>query len=132
LQLDTGGPDKLTAEQLNLIETIGTGATIHKLSGTEAAPDASAQLVSAIDTDIVFLLLQNLPLLASSQTFEVWSIQDDLPVSVGTFAPGAGQDQLVSFSADFSNAQNIGISIEPQGGSPTSLPTGPIVLLGSY
>ena len=118
--------------QLNLIETIGSGATINELTGTEAAPGASAQVVHASESDKAFLILRDLPLLASGQEFEIWSIREGVPSSVGTFAKGAEREQLVSFSADMSGAQNIGISIEPKNGSPTGQPTGPIVLLGPY
>ena len=131
LQLDTGEPNGPTTEQLNLIETIWSGATILELTGTEDAPDASARLVQAPDGDNVFLLPRNLPLLASDQEYEVWSIEEGVPVSVGTFALSDGRERLVSFSADMSNAQTIGISIEQKGGSPTGQPLGPIVLLGS-
>ena len=130
LQIDSGKPRDLTAEQFNLIETIGLGATILELTGTEAVPNASARLIQSPDSYKVFLLLRNLPLLDSSQEFEIWSIREGVPVSVGTFGLSAGE-QLVSFFADISNAQNIGISIEQKGGSSTGQPLGPIVLLGS-
>ena len=132
LQLDSGEPSGLTAAQLNLIETIGSGAAIFELNGTETAPDASAQLIHALDSDRVFLILRDLPLLDSGKEFEIWSIRAGVLKSVGTFAKRAERQQLVSFFADFSDAQNIGISIEPKNGSPTGQPTGPIVLLGSF
>ena len=132
LQLDSGEQSDLTAAQLNLIETIGSGATILELTGTEAAPGASAQLIHALDSDRVFLILRDLPLLASGEEFEIWSIRQGVPNSLGNFAKGAEREQLVSFSADMSDAQNIGISIEPKNGSPTGQPTGPIVLMGSF
>jgi len=130
LQINNGSTSELTATQLNLIETIGSGAAVIELKGTEAALDASAQLVQAADGNIAFLILRDLPLLASGEEFEIWSIGEGVPISVGTFAKETGREQLVSFSADFSDAQNIGISIEPENGSPTGQPTGPIVLLG--
>ena len=130
LQIDSGKPRGITAEQFNLIETIGLGATILELTGTEAAPNASARLIQSPDSYKVFLLLRNLPLLDSGQEFEIWSIREGVPVSVGTFGLSAGE-QLVSFFADISNAQSIGISIEQKGGSSTGQPLGPIVLLGS-
>lgn len=99
--------------------------------GGETAPDASAQLIQALDGDRVFLILRNLPRLSSEEVFEIWSIREGVPNSVGTFAMDSEREQLVSFSADISQAQNIGISIEPKNGSPTGQPTGPIVLLGS-
>lgn len=132
LQLDTGEPSGITATQLDLIETIGSGATTLKLNGTEAAPGASAQLIHALDSDTVFLILRDLPSLASAEEFEIWIIREGVPNSVGTFARGSERERLVSFSADMSDAQNIGISIEPENGSPTGQPTGPIVLLGSF
>ena len=132
LQLDAGKPSDLTSEQLNLIETIAQGSTILELTGTEAAPDATARVVRSADGKKVFLLLGNLPVLASDREFQVWSIREGVRKSVGTFAPNVERERLVSFLVDISDAQNIGISIEQKGGSPTGQPLGPVVLLGSY
>ena len=120
MQIDNGNPSDLNVAQVNLIKTIGSGATILELTGTEAALDASAQLIQANDSDKAFLILRNLPSLASGEEFEIWSIQAGVPISVGTFPKETDQEQLVSFSADFSAAQNIGISIEPEHGSSDS------------
>ena len=130
LQLAVDDEGDSTAQQRNLIEAIRSGARIFELSGTEAAPEASARLVQPVDSVRVFLLVQNLPQLPSGQLYEVWSITEGAPTSVGTFALTTDREQLTTLFVDFTSAQAIGISIEQKGGSPTGRPIGPIVLLG--
>lgn len=107
---------------------IASGARVSQLSGTDAAPTAGASLVQAPENSKDFLLVRNLPRLPAGREYQVWSITDEVPVSAGTFVSADGSNQLITLSADFSNADVIGVSIEPLGGSVA--PTGDIVLLG--
>lgn len=128
--LQLGGDDNgdLTTTQRELIDAIATGGGITQLSGTEAAPAASGSLVQSPKGEKAFLLVHNLPSLDPDREYQVWRIIDEVPSSAGTFA-SAGIGRPVVLLGDFSDADAIGVSIEPKGGSP--LPTGAIVLLGS-
>lgn len=64
------------------------------------------------------------------QTPELWFIPaGGTPRSLGTIAPADGIS--VSLPSDFSPDSTLAISIEPEGGSPTGAPTGPIVGTGT-
>lgn len=128
LQLGGDDDDNLTTAQRELIEAIAQGGGITQLSGTEAAPEASGSLVQGPKGEKAFLLVHNLPRLASDREFQAWLIVGEIPSSAGTFASDA-LDQPVVLFRDFSDADAIGVSIEPVGGSPA--PTGAIVLLGT-
>jgi|TARA_R100000501_G_scaffold17911_1_gene34744 anti-sigma-K factor RskA len=61
---------------------------------------------------------------------QLWFIPGDgVPRSLGTIE--AGQTVTLQLAEDFDDAATLAISIEPEGGSPTGAPTGPIVGTGS-
>ncbi len=60
------------------------------------------------------------------RTYELWYITDDGPTSAGTFRPDDGSVQVV---VDAQPADQVGITEEPDGGSPA--PTGPILASGA-
>lgn len=65
--------------------------------------------------------------------FELWVIEgDDPPESVGVIPDGANVNLAVADALQRKIAQgaSFAISTEPQGGSPTGEPTGPVVALG--
>ncbi len=128
--LQLGDGDGLTAEQRQLLDAIASGAPIHEVRGTEAAPDARARLVQDPSGETAFLLVHNLPSLPPGMEFQAWSIADNTPVGAGTFSAPEDAERPVVLHADFSEADAIGISIEPIGGS--AAPTAErIVLLGA-
>ncbi len=63
------------------------------------------------------------------QVHELWYIQDSdsAPRSLGLIA---GSGQLPVPAAALERGGTLAVSLEPRGGSPTGLPTGPVVLLG--
>ena len=73
--------------------------------------------------------MNRLPSLPSDREYQIWRIKGDQPISAGTFKDDESEDQVIVVPVDFSDADAIGISVEPAGGSPT--PTGLIVLLGN-
>ncbi|MEX0281706.1 MAG: anti-sigma factor, partial [Arenibacterium sp.] len=67
--------------------------------------------------------------LAQDRVFELWVITDDgVPRSVGTFDQ-AGQLPLLG-DASLREGTLLAVSLEPQGGSPTGAPTGPVLATG--
>lgn len=115
-------------QQGNLINAIAIGADVSPLQGTEFAPDSRARVVHTPGSLRAFLVVHNLNSLSPDKEYQVWRISADGPVGVGTFNTLDAPVDLIPLAADFSDADAIGVSIEPKGGSPA--PTGDIVLLG--
>lgn len=79
--------------------------------------------------DVGCLVVQGLPELAAGQVYQVWLREGDQPVGVATFVTQAGNAwTLIRAEQPIQQFQAIGITIEPQGGSPA--PTGQGVLFG--
>jgi hypothetical protein len=100
------------------------------ITGTEVQPDAAGQLVVGVDGRTAVLFVSDLQTLTSEQTYQLWLIGDSGPVSEGLFrvdAEGTGILEVEAEAAVFSYTA-IGVSVEPEGGSPQ--PTGDIVMLG--
>ena len=122
--------DQKLGEQDRILSAIASGARISLLAGTEAAPQASATLIQEPGVGSAFLLVSGLPTLPEGQEYQVWKITGQGPASAGIFSSTDSVEQLVILPADFFGADAVGVSIEPQGGSPQ--PTGAIVLLGNF
>ena len=68
----------------------------------------------------------------SDRTFELWAMAPGAtqPRSLGVISPN-GELKLSRLPADLRDGATLAISIEPIGGSPTQLPSGPVVYIGS-
>jgi anti-sigma-K factor RskA len=68
----------------------------------------------------------------SDRAFELWAIAPGAtqPRSLGVISPN-GELKLSRLPADLRDGATLAISIEPIGGSPTQLPSGPVVYIGS-
>ena len=67
----------------------------------------------------------------SDRAFELWAIAPGAtPRSLGVISPN-GELKLSRLPADLRDGATLAISIEPIGGSPTKLPSGPVVYIGS-
>lgn len=100
------------------------------LTGTEAAPEVRGVFLKKDATGI--LLVRGLQPLAASQTYQLWLIPaEGAPISAGLLERDvldASGVRTVTIPQEAENFAAVGISIEPEGGSPA--PTGPIVALG--
>lgn len=100
------------------------------LTGTEAAPEVRGVFFQKDATGI--LLVRGLQPLAASQTYQLWLIPaEGAPISAGLLERDvldADGVRTVAIPQEAENFAAVGISIEPEGGSPA--PTGPIVALG--
>ena len=102
--------------------------------------DQNAQALWVISADLDKGELQteavNAPALASGSSYELWVLPADNqpPMSLGLLPISAGSvesqisTQLIEALA---GASQLAISLEPAGGSPTGLPTGPVVYAAS-
>ena len=122
-------PGALAARQL-LAEGIAAGGQIIRLSGTDAAPEADGALIEIPGPEVAVLLVRNLRSLPPNFEYQVWRIDGNVAVSAGTFSATPSEVQLVALTLDFSDAEAVGVSIEPTGGSQTPTPDA-IVLLGT-
>jgi anti-sigma-K factor RskA len=66
------------------------------------------------------------------RAFELWAIAPGAtqPRSLGVISPN-GELKLSRLPPDLRDGATLAISIEPIGGSPTQLPSGPVVYVGS-
>lgn len=99
------------------------------LRGTEAQPRAQGQLIADPGEKSAVLVISGLPPLEPGRTYQVWLIDGGGPVSAGLLTVDErGQSVLIVTSEeDIGSFKSLGISIEPEGGSPA--PTGEIVVL---
>lgn len=109
--------------QTNAPETITVA-----LKGTDVQPQAQGQLIANPASQSAVLVVTGLPPLEPGKTYQVWLIAN-APVSAGLLTVDAnGQGVLIVTSTEsIGSFQSLGISVEPQGGSPQ--PTGDIVVL---
>jgi anti-sigma-K factor RskA len=115
--------------QLNQMASITGAQHVVALSGTDAAPNASAQLY--VRDTAATLVLSNLDPLGADQTYQLWLIPPDgAPIPAGLFDKTGEPNEVITLNLPtvIDTIAAIGVSIEPPGGS--AAPTGPIVLLG--
>jgi anti-sigma-K factor RskA len=66
----------------------------------------------------------------TAHAFELWAIKDGQPHPLGLLAPEPGRPLTVQASVVPADSV-LAISLEPSGGSPTGLPTGPVQYKGA-
>ena len=101
------------------------------LSGTDAAPAASALIVISSDGDHGTLVVEGLPPLGPEQQYQLWLIKDGQRDSGAVFSvdeEGYGSEWVMA-PEPLARYSAFGVSIEPAGGSPA--PTGARVLGGA-
>lgn len=86
---------------------------------------ASAEVVYTPSGDAVFSAA-GLSAVPDTETYQLWLIGDDGPVSAGTFEPDAEGGALVLLDGDVTPGLVLGLTIEPAGGS--EAPTGDILI----
>lgn len=105
-----------------------TVSTIAVLSG-EKTP--GALVVNRLaDQRLAVQPMQDLAALADGRALELWAISPgQAPRSLGLVAPG--QTTVLAPRLPPRQGDTIAITLEPQGGAPNGVPTGPIVLSGT-
>ncbi|HKX08755.1 MAG TPA: anti-sigma factor [Stellaceae bacterium] len=68
--------------------------------------------------------------LEAQKSFELWAIAGGPPKPLGLVSATPGNPLLVSASAVVTAGTVLAVSLEPEGGSPTGLPTGPVLFQG--
>ena len=104
-----------------------------------ASPDAQVVSVAGEDGSVVNLVLSHetgravfvadgMEPAPHEHTYEMWVIHDDRAVPVGVFDPGPDGRVTHTVTGDLDRAVAIGVTIEPEGGSPEPT-TDPVMLL---
>jgi anti-sigma-K factor RskA len=103
--------------------------TTISVKGTDVQPRVHGQLIADPNEQSAVLIISGLPKLEANKTYQVWLGSGDTMVSAGLLSIDAnGQGVVVVTSNESIGSFNkLGISVEPQGGSPQ--PTGDIVVL---
>ena len=107
------------------------------LQGTEAGGPAPSTIVASLSGDGRSLVAQPVQPVAmeAGRTLELWAVPPQgAPRSLGLIsAQGATvirREKLPQALLDQRNTAALAVSVEPAGGSPTGLPTGPVVFAG--
>jgi hypothetical protein len=103
---------------------------VRPLRGTEAAPEAYGRLLYIPGRRRAALVVGHLPRPDHGRVYQAWLRRDGERLSLGTFQTDeAGRARLFfELPPDFDTYQEMGVTVEPAGGSPTA--TGPRVLAG--
>lgn len=139
------------AASVALLVGVGAGATIVAqqldrpaavvaLDRIEAAPDAQSAtttLPSGGEATVhwsqsvgdVVLVSEGLPPIEPDQSYELWFVRGEEPIPAGVFAAGEGGTATAVFTAEMAPGDVVAVTVEPQGGSPTGLPSGPPILV---
>lgn len=80
------------------------------------------------DARISIAALQPQPI-AADRSFELWAIAGGPPRSLGVLRTGQGE-RLTLAAAEVPHDGVLAVTLEPQGGSPTKGPTGPVLYQG--
>ena len=99
------------------------------LRGTDIQPQVQGQLIVNPDSQSAVLVITGLPPLDAGQTYQVWLINGGAPISAGLLAADENGQAvfIVTSEESIGSFSQLGISIEPQGGS--LQPTGEIIVL---
>lgn len=98
-----------------------------------ANDDAQALWVVSADTQDGVLVVETSGVTAAGDAlvYELWALHDDgVPRSLGLLNTRSGRHETElspKLIAALESSANLAISLEPTGGSPTGLPTGPVV-----
>ncbi|MCS7061687.1 MAG: anti-sigma factor [Anaerolineae bacterium] len=121
----------LTQAQTELSVLLQPNVRVAVLPGVAGTfRNATVTVFYAPQSTTAYLSVTNLPSLPPDQTYQVWLINRNQRLPSTVFNTDAsGTSRLIVQSAQpFSAFQNIGVTVEPAGGSQTPNPAGPIVL----
>ncbi len=102
-----------------------------KLAGAMANVNASGKLMWDKDKQGALLLVSEIPALEQGMEYQVWCLENDKPVSLGTFTlneKGQSMMEIDSMPKPSKDMQVL-VTLEPEGGMPH--PTGATYLVGA-
>jgi anti-sigma-K factor RskA len=101
-------------------------AVVAVLADQAGAPSWIATRIGAGEIAVVAVRPQPL---AAGRSFQLWSIAGGAPKPLGLLA-ATPEKPLVLAAAEIPADGALAVSLEPEGGSPTGLPTGPVLYQG--
>jgi len=109
-----------TDQQAQIIQLLGA-RDVHTVTGTGPGGSSGTVVLSRASEKALFVA-NEMPALSGNKVYELWTITDT-PVPAGTFRPGSNVT-LVTLPAAALSANQIAVTVEPQGGSdhPTTTP----------
>jgi anti-sigma-K factor RskA len=103
-------------------------AVVAVLADSTGAPAFIAtRAARAEEVSVVPIRAQSLE---AQKSFELWAIAGGAPKPLGLVSATPGKPLLVPASAVIAAGTVLAVSLEPEGGSPTGLPTGPVLFQG--
>jgi anti-sigma-K factor RskA len=122
---------QLSAEREVLAQISSPQAQAMSIAGTQVQPQAHGQMIADPHKNMAVLIVANLSALPPGKVYQFWLIRGKVPISAGIFTVDEqGRGLLAVQAADaIGSFDAIGVSIEPDGGSPQ--PTGDIVMLSN-
>jgi len=113
-----------------------TTALNREITAILTAPDArraaarsdatgATSVVTSRSLDRALITTERLRPLPGSRTYQFWYMGTGAPRSAGTLEPGSGDGTRTLIASGVRDARQIGVTIEPQGGSPQ--PTSPVL-----
>lgn len=127
LQNNLNQRQQALARQQQVLAALTRHARVSHVLGTAAAPHASAAIIQP-PHGIAYLVVRNLPPLASAHVYQAWLIHGTQPVSAGVFSAG-NRTAVVPLTRSANGFAAAAVTIEP-GPHGSSQPTGQKVLLG--
>jgi anti-sigma-K factor RskA len=104
-------------------------------TGTAASGAAAAAIVASISGDGATLVTRPIVPVAArpDRSLELWAVPSDgsSPRSLGVLPTGTGTTVALRGKV-LAGVDTLAVTVEPQGGSPTGKPTGPIVYAGKF
>ena len=118
-------------EQINakLPQTPVSAVVTISLKGTDARPQAHGELIADPQSASAVMVVTGLGQLEAGKTYQVWLIDAAGPKNAGLLTVDANGQAVLIVTSDttIGSFNALGISVEPEGGSPQ--PTGDIVVL---
>jgi len=103
------------ALQKMIDEISGPTTTVVNMVGTKREPKASANVYWDSTSSSVYLLVKNMPSLASDQQYQLWALIDNKQKNLGVF--DATDKNIILKMDSTKKAQAFAITIEKKGGS---------------
>jgi anti-sigma-K factor RskA len=85
--------------------------------------DARLRVVSSPSLGQAVVVSANMPDAGPDKDYEVWSVGDEGPESLGLMEPDSDGDARVQLLDGLDDATALAITVEPEGGSPSGRPT---------
>ena len=120
---------QLAAQGQVLAQILLPNVKVTTIAGTAQQPAAHGQLIANPRDNSAVLVVADLAQLQPGKVYQLWLIRGQSPISAGVFSVDEqGRAVLpVTSTGPVGSYDAVGVSIEPEGGSPQ--PTGDIVML---